>query len=93
MQIQTRLSPIQQDTLRYAILALQHAQAMFHELQQADAIIDNCMLNMTEEQRVAVAWDNHLDHLHAQWNFRRADRKASIKRWQRLTKNNKSKKS
>lgn len=50
------------------------------QLVQADRIIQNFIAHSTEQQRIHVAWDNHLDDLDAQWAFASADRKTVIER-------------
>lgn len=78
-----QLTPEQGQLIKKAICSISTAELLLNELQIADGIIHNCINNMTEEQRLKVAVDNHLDSLSAQWAFRSSDRKATIERGQR----------
>lgn len=78
------LSKQHNQLLENAICALNAASLVIQELEIADQIIHNCISNMTDEQRLQTAIDNHLDHLPAQWAFRSSERKELIANAQKM---------
>lgn len=72
------IAPNQISIIRNTLCTVHTAEMLLTELKTADAIIYNCISNMTDEQRLQTAIDNHLDHLPAQWAFRRAEREEMI---------------
>lgn len=83
-QLNAQLTPIQKQDLVQIIIALDQAEQLLYELQQADGIIHNAINTMTEQQRIKLAWFNYQDNLSAQWAFRKQDRKQAIERGQRI---------
>lgn len=74
----------QNQLIKKVICSITTAELLLNELNIADRIIHNCINSMTQEQRLAVAVDNHLDDLSAQWAFRSSDRKSTIERGKRF---------
>ncbi|TCB49853.1 hypothetical protein E0H80_10595 [Acinetobacter sp. ANC 4779] len=82
--IQMELSPKHLIALSEIEIALNFSKNVLDELEISHAIIHNCLKNMTPEQRLATAIDNHIDDLSAQWAFREIDRVEIITNGQKI---------
>lgn len=84
LMLELQLSHDKEQIIAHSLIALHTAELLLAELKTSHAIINNCLNNMILEQRLAVAIDNHIYDLSAQWAFRTEDRQRIITRGENI---------
>ena len=78
------ISNPQRQTLSNLYIAVDTANSLLNELEQAHQIICQCMYEMTDEQILEVAKLNQNNNLSSLWAFRTHQRHKMIERAQRV---------
>ncbi|WP_353164312.1 hypothetical protein [Acinetobacter guillouiae] len=78
------ISNPQRQTLANLYIAVDMANSLLNELEQAHQIIRQCMNEMTDEQILEVAKLNQKSNLSSLWAFRMHQRQKMIERAQRV---------
>ncbi len=78
------ISNPQRQTLANLYIAVDTANSLLNELEQAHQIIRQCMYEMTDEQILEVAKLNQNNNLSSLWAFRTHQRQKMIERAQRV---------